>query len=155
MDIPALADLKVLAAPDAALGCKWPHAQPAVRSGPDRNAMLKFRLTPHPDYLLAHIGGLVSVPAWQRVLQELEAALAPLPGDRLAIDLMALLGWLGVPERQAVGALMAAHLARMSKVALVIQQHKITNVVRDEAQRHGLTLRLFTSHSEAGRWVLS
>lgn len=117
--------------------------------------MFLFQLTPHDDFLLAEVSGLVSLEAWQKLLRELELALAPLPGDRLMLDLMGLLGWLGVPERQAVGALMATHFKRMKKVAIFIQAHKITNVVKDEARRGGLALQLFSSRDEALAWLTS
>jgi hypothetical protein len=117
--------------------------------------MLQFQLQPQDGFLLAEIKGLVSPPAWEKVLGELETALRGAASDRLVIDLGGLVGWLGEPERRAVGALMAARFARMKRVALVIEARKITGVVSDEARRHGLALRLFPTHDDAVRWVLS
>jgi hypothetical protein len=117
--------------------------------------MLQFRISPQDEFMLAHGSGLVSVDAWRTALQELQAALRPIQRDRLVVDLTALLGWLGVPERKAVGALWATHLAQMKKVALVIQAHKITGVVETEAQRNGLDLRLFAGYEEAVKWAVS
>jgi hypothetical protein len=71
------------------------------------------------------------------------------------MDLNALLGYLGVPERRTVGALMAQNLAGMHRVALIVPAHKITNVVHDEAQRHGLNLRLFPRSQDAKAWVIA
>ena len=65
------------------------------------------------------------------------------------------LGYLGVPERRAVGALMARHFAGMEKVAIVVQAQKITDVVQGEAQHKGLNLRLFPEHAEAVAWAIS
>jgi hypothetical protein len=65
------------------------------------------------------------------------------------------LGYLGIPERTAVGALMANHLAGMEKVAVLVQAHKITQVVYDEAQRNGLNLRLFPEYADAVAWVVA
>ena len=65
------------------------------------------------------------------------------------------MGYLGEPERRAVGALMAKHLARMRKVALVVEARKITGVVKEEATRAGLLLRLFPLMDDAVAWVLS
>jgi hypothetical protein len=117
--------------------------------------MLQFRFVPHNDFLLVHLAGLVSLDAWEKVLRELGDTLRDRPGDRLVVNLMELLGWLGIPERQAVGALMATHFAQMKKVALVIQPLKIAGVVEAEAQRRGLDLRLFSSYDEAISWVVS
>lgn len=117
--------------------------------------MLQFRHTPHSDFLLFHLQGIVSLEAWQQVLEELHAELQPMSGDRMVLDLTGLLGWLGIPERRAVGGHMALHFARMNKVALVIQREKITDVVKAEAQRQGLNLHLFSDYDEAAGWVVS
>jgi len=116
---------------------------------------LQLRLHPHDDYYLAHIEGLVSLEAWDQVLRKLGQATAPLQRDRLLVDLSGLVGWLGLPERTAVGRLMATHLARLRKVALVIEAGKITGAVEGEARRHGLDLRLFSDGDEAAGWVVS
>jgi hypothetical protein len=116
--------------------------------------MLKFELREGELFAVARIEGLVSVEAWAAVLEALAAALqAGAAPPRLVMDLTALLGYLGTPERRTVGAMMASHLAGMQKVALVIQAHKITGIVQDEAQRHGLNLRLFPGGDDARAWV--
>jgi hypothetical protein len=118
--------------------------------------MLNFALTSGEDFTLAHLNGLVSLEAWGTVLQGLDGALAASPAPRrLLIDMTDVLGYLGVPERRAVGALMAHHFAGMVKVALVVQAHKITDVVYSEAQKNGLNLRLFPQYEEAAEWVTS
>jgi hypothetical protein len=117
--------------------------------------MLQLRISPHEDVLVAQVAGLVSLPAWEKLLRELDAALEAGQGDRLVINLTELVGWLGVPERTQVGALMAAHLRRMTKVALYIQPEKITGVVQAEAERHGLALRLFSEFDSAVSWARS
>ncbi len=117
--------------------------------------MLQFRLIPNDRFLQGEISGLVSIDAWDKMLGELQTALAELPQKRLLLDLFGLLGWLGLPERQAVGALMARRLLQMTRVALVIEATKITGVVEAEAQRSGLELRLFTSHEKAATWLLA
>jgi hypothetical protein len=115
--------------------------------------MLQLRLHPHDDFIYAQLFGLVSVEAWEKGLRELEEATRPVPGDRLLVDLTGLVGWLGVPERTRVGALMAAHLGRMKRVALHIQPQKIVGVVEAEARRNGLELRLFPRFEDAATWV--
>ncbi len=117
--------------------------------------MLQFRVQPHDDFFFAHLHGLVSMDAWDRVLQDLEHAISDAPGDRMVLDLTGLVGWLGLAERTAVGGLMAKRFARMKKVALFIQPEKITGAVEKQAQRNGLDLRVFSSDDEAMRWVLS
>lgn len=116
---------------------------------------MQLRIVPNDDYFLAHIEGLVSSEAWDEVLKELELAIAGASSDRLVVDLSGLVGWLGLPERTAVGRLMAARLARMKKVALLIQAEKISGAVEAEAQRNGLDLRLFPSYDDAKAWVVS
>lgn len=116
---------------------------------------MQYQLFPNDEFILAHLSGLVSLPAWDQVLGELEQALDGAVADRLVLDLTGLVGWLGLPERTAVGALMARRLARMKKVALYIQANKITGVVEAEAQRHGLDLRLFPAANAATGWVLA
>jgi hypothetical protein len=118
--------------------------------------MLHFRLIANDQYSLAHLDGLVSLDAWDVVLQELATALVASPSPpRLLLDMTAVAGYLGVPERTAVGALMARHLSQMQKVAIVVQAHKITGVVYDEAQRNGLNLQLFPDYDDAQAWVCS
>lgn len=97
----------------------------------------------------------MSLTGWEKVLRELDAALDSRQGDRLVVNLTQLVGWLGVPERTTVGALMAAHLRRMKKVALYIQPEKISGVVQAEAERHGLALRLFPEFDSAVSWARS
>jgi hypothetical protein len=116
---------------------------------------LQLRVHPHDDFFLAHIDGLVSSEAWDEVLQKLEIAIAGASSDRLMVDLSGLVGWLGLPERTAVGRLMAARLTRMKKVALVIEAAKISGAVESEAQRNGLNLRLFPDYNDAVDWVVS
>jgi len=116
--------------------------------------MLRFELSEGELFAVARLEGLVSVEAWAAVLEHLGTTLrASAAPPRLVIDMTAVLGYLGVPERQAVGALMAKHFAGMQKVAIVVQAHKITHVVHDEAQRHGLNLRLFPLNEDAKAWV--
>lgn len=122
---------------------------------PDQDPTLQLRILPHDDFFLAHINGLVSSEAWDEVLKELELAIAGASSDRLVVDLSGLVGWLGLPERTAVGRLMAARLARMKKVALVIEAQKISGAVEAEAQRNGLDLRLFPAYDDAVGWVVS
>lgn len=88
-------------------------------------------------------------------MRELEVALSGSRGDRLVLNLTGLVGWLGVPERTAVGAFMATHLARMNKVALFTQPEKIAGVVKAEARRNGLDLQMFSSYEDAVSWVVS
>jgi len=114
---------------------------------------MQYRILPNDHFILAQLGGLVSLPAWDQVLVELEQAIAGAAGDRLVLDLTGLVGWLGLPERTAVGALMARRLARMKKVALFIEADKITGVVEAEAQRLGLDLKLFPTEAAAAAWV--
>jgi hypothetical protein len=117
--------------------------------------MLRFHLLAHDDVLLAHVSGLVSIQAWGALLRELDDSLAGWSRDRLVLNLTQLVGWLGVPERTEVGALMATHLRSMKKVALFIQREKITHVVRAEAERRGLELRLFSEFDAAISWAAS
>jgi hypothetical protein len=118
--------------------------------------MLSFNLTAQDGFVMAHLDGLVSLEAWDAVLQALAHALPATAGPaRLVIDMRAVLGYLGIPERTAVGALMARHLARMEKVAVLVEAHKITQVVYDEARRNGLDLRLFPEYDDAVAWVTS
>jgi hypothetical protein len=116
---------------------------------------MQFALLPQDGFLVVQLAGLVSLEAWEKVLRELEVAISTEQNDLMVGDLSGLVGWLGVPERQAVGGLMATHLARMRKVALVIEARKITGVVEAQAQQDGLNLRLFSSHEDAVEWVLS
>jgi hypothetical protein len=120
-----------------------------------KQRMLHFRFLPQDEFMAVQLTGLVSLEAWEKVLRELEQALKGAPSDRLVANLSGLVGWLGIPERTAVGALMASHLVQMKKIALVIEQQKITGVVEAEAQRNGLDLRLFSSYEDAVSWALS
>jgi hypothetical protein len=116
--------------------------------------MMNFELDPRENFTVARLEGLVSVEAWASVLEDLARALnASAAPPRLVLDMTAVLGYLGVPERQAVGGLMARHFAGLQKVAIVVQAHKITHVVHDEAQRNGLNLRLFPLSEDAQAWV--
>jgi hypothetical protein len=117
--------------------------------------MLQFDISPQGEVLVAQVTGLVSLPAWEQLLREMAAALSQRRHDRLVVNLTQLVGWLGVPERTSVGALMATHLRGMKKVALFIQPQKITGVVQTEAQRQGLQLRLFSEYEEALNWAVS
>lgn len=117
--------------------------------------MLQLRILAQDEFCLAQLSGLVSVESWAQGLRELEGAIGDAPCDRLVLDLTGLLGWLGVPEREAVGALMATHLTRMKKVALFIQPEKIAGVVEAQARRHGLDLRMFPNQQAAAAWVVS
>jgi hypothetical protein len=116
--------------------------------------MLHFKLIAQDRFSLASLDGLVSLDAWGVVLENLATALvASTAPPRLILEITAVTGYLGVPERRAVGALMARHLNQMQKVAIVVQAHKITDVVYSEAQRNGLNLQLFPKYDDAVAWV--
>ena len=118
--------------------------------------MLTFKLTAQSGFTVVHLDGLVFLEAWRAVLESIADELAK--GDapaRLVVDMRAVGGYLGIPERTAVGALMAKHFAGTEKVAVVVQAHKITEVVYSEAQRNGLNLRLFPDWDDAVAWVIS
>lgn len=118
--------------------------------------MLHFKMTVGVEFILVSLEGLVTLDAWEAVLHRISGALPTRDAPRrLVIDMRSVLGYLGVPERTAVGALMAHHLGGMQRVAIVVQAEKITNVVHNEARRNGLDLRLFPHYDEATVWVTS
>ncbi|MDB5947113.1 MAG: hypothetical protein JWQ33_2139 [Ramlibacter sp.] len=117
--------------------------------------MLQLRILPQEKFLLVYVSGLVSLAAWDEAIRELGNAIAGARTSRLVLNLTGLVGWLGVPERTAVGALMATHFAPMKKVAVFIQREKIAGVVEAEARRNGLDLRLFSSYDDAVSWAVS
>jgi hypothetical protein len=117
-------------------------------------AMLDYRLTGGETFAVVHLDGVVSLEGWHAVLEKLADALAATAAPRrLVIDMTAVLGYLGTPERRTVGALLARHFNGIEKVALVVQAHKITDVVLSEAQRNGLNLQLFPEYDDAVAWV--
>jgi hypothetical protein len=116
--------------------------------------MLKFELTSREGFTLAKLEGLVSLDAWREALEKLAAAMkATAAPPRLVIDMTGVLGYLGIPERTSVGALMAQHFRDLEKVAIVVQAQKITQVVSSEAQRKGLNLQLFPDYEDAEAWM--
>lgn len=116
--------------------------------------MMNFGLSAQDRFALARLDGLVTLEAWQAVLEKLSAALvAAAAPPRLVIDMTAVLGYLGIPERRMVGTLMAQHFSALEKVAIVVQAQKITGTVSGEAQRLGLDLRLFPDYQDAAAWV--
>jgi hypothetical protein len=117
--------------------------------------MLQIHFVPNEPFVHVQLEGLVSLDAWQQAISDLGQHADLARGDRLVLDLRGLLGWLGIPEREVVGTLMATHFARMRKVAVVIQKEKITGVVEAQAQRLGLDLKLFSDFAEAANWVAS
>lgn len=118
--------------------------------------MLTYKLTVHEHYCLARLGGLVSFDGWEAVLGGVAAELAATKAPPcLVVEMTAVVGYLGVPERRAVGALMAQYFKNLSKVAIVVQAHKITDVVRSEARQRGLNLQLFPECAHAVAWVVS
>ncbi|RYF38005.1 MAG: hypothetical protein EOO25_18130 [Comamonadaceae bacterium] len=118
--------------------------------------MLQLRVSPLDDFLLAEIAGLVSLDAWESVLRDLgRVELEETQRPPLVVDLTGLVGWLGLPERQEVGALMATHLAQFARVSLHIQAEKIAGVVEASARGRGLELRFFPSREEAVRWAMA
>lgn len=118
-------------------------------------SMMKFELAVGEGHVHVTLEGLVSLEAWDEVLQKISAAMPGNAPARLVIDMRSVLGYLGVPERTAVGSMMATRLQRMQKVAILVQAEKITNVVHDEARRNGLNLRLFPHNDDAAAWVSS
>lgn len=116
--------------------------------------MLEFRLVGGERYAVAQLEGIVTLDAWRVVLeklaQDMQATAAP---HRLVIDMTAVLGYLGIPERRMVGTLMAQHFGACEKVAIVVQAEKITDVVSGEARRNGLDLRLFPEFTDAVAWI--
>ena len=76
--------------------------------------MLTYEITDSHGFAVVRLEGLVSLDAWDAVLQEISAALATRDGPRrLLIDIMSTLGYLGIPERRAVGAMMGEPFAEL------------------------------------------
>lgn len=118
--------------------------------------MLNFELKDGDGFALVILHGLVSLDAWDEVLHRISAQLpSGHPARRVVVDMRSALGYLGIPERTAVGSLMARRLGHMQKVAILVEAEKITNVVRDAAHRHGLNLDLFHQYDDATAWVTS
>jgi hypothetical protein len=117
--------------------------------------MMKFQLFARGTHIEARVEGIVSAQAWETMLTQLHRELEAHNHDRLLLDLFGLLGFLAEADRRAVGALMAAQLVSMRKVAAAIHAHKITGVVQAEAQRLGLDLQLFPDRQQAIDWLLS
>jgi hypothetical protein len=117
--------------------------------------MLNFKLQVAGGFVLVTLNGLVSLDAWDEVLNQISAALPEDAPPGLVIDMRSVVGYLGVPERAAVGSMMAKRLDRMQKVAIVVEVRKITNVVHDEARRNGLDLQLFPDYDDSIAWVTS
>jgi len=116
--------------------------------------MMRFTLTPRDRFCEAYLDGLVTVEGWEAVLSDLARARATTGAPPcLVIDMTAVVGYLGVPERRTVGALMAHHFKGLRKVAIVVQAHKITDVVRTQARQSGLDLQLFPQYAEAVAWA--
>ena len=115
--------------------------------------MMQFRLTPHDSFVIATLDGLVSLSAWEAVLTAFQHAIEPLAVQCLVIDMRGVVGWLGTPERAAVGGLMAHCFAPLKRVAVVVQQEKISGIVESEGKRLGLDLRVLSDFDEAVQWV--
>src|SRR5438128_11844714 len=111
--------------------------------------MLRFELIECGTHIESRVEGLVSLDAWETMLIGLHLELTKHRSDHLLLDLFGLLGYLGESDRRAVGALLAAQLGAMKKVAIAVDAHKITGVVEAEARRLGLELRLFPDRDEA------
>jgi hypothetical protein len=116
---------------------------------------MQYHLFAHDGFWQANIEGLVSVDAWDEMLSQLGTAAVAQQAQLLVLDLTGLLGYLGVPERQVVGALLAKHLRAMRKVAMFIQKEKIAGVVEAHARANGLDLKIFPTRDEAVAWIVS
>jgi hypothetical protein len=149
--------MRRFAGPPVGDGCSWPEAA----DRPDGvvlydASMLNFELTLDDGFILVTLEGLVSLDAWDEVLQRVAVALPPKDAPRrLVIDMRSVLGYLGIPERTAVGNMMASRLNLMEKVVILVQTEKITQIVHDEARKNGLDLRLFPHYDQAVAWVTS
>jgi hypothetical protein len=116
---------------------------------------MQYHLFAQDGFWQASIEGLVSVDAWDEMLGQLGAAAVAQQAQLLVLDLTGLLGYLGVPEREVVGALLAKHLRPMHKVAMFIQKEKIAGVVEAHARTNGLDLKIFPTRDEAVAWIVS
>jgi hypothetical protein len=116
---------------------------------------MQYHLFAQDGFWQASIEGLVAVDAWDEMLRGLGAAAVAEQAQLLVLDLTGLLGYLGVPERQVVGALFAQHLRAVRRVALFIQKEKIAGVVEAHARASGLDLKIFPTREDAVAWILS
>ena len=75
-------------------------------------------------------------------------------GDRrLLVDLLDVGGELKFTEHFQMGERAALRLQHLEKVASVVPAAKLTRTSEKVAQTHGLQLRVFTSMTEAIRWL--
>ena len=108
-----------------------------------------------PKMALAEVTALAFLESAEPVLRQIEKRTRQHGDKRLLVNLMDVVGTFGPQEQQAIGQLATRYLSHLEKIASLVPEEKITRVSEQVAQSAGMQLRVFTSFTDAGAWLVA
>lgn len=114
---------------------------------------LKFKVHRLPEFTSLKVVGDATLEDFVQLIDEMAEQSRQRGDKRVLVDLLDVGGELKFTEHFQMGERAALRLQHLEKVASVVPAAKITRTSEKVARTHGLHLRVFSSMTEAIRWL--
>ena len=114
---------------------------------------LQLKVHRLPEFTSLKVVGEATLEDFVRLIDEMAAESGKRGDKRLLVDLLDVGGELKFTEHFQMGERAALRLQHLEKVASVVPAAKLTRTSEKVAQTHGFQLRVFSSMTEAIRWL--
>ena len=104
-------------------------------------------------FAVAQVTALAFFEAAEPVLQEIARRTRQFGDRRLLVNLLDVVGTLGVQEQTQLGMLAWKHLSHLEKLASLVPADKLTRLSENAARGQGMQLRVFTQLADAIEWL--
>ncbi len=105
------------------------------------------------EFTSVKITGPASLADFNELLTTVGEESRRLGDKRVLVDALGIEGTLRFTDHFQIGELAARHLRHLEKLASVVREDKITRTSEKVALQQGLQLRVFTTMTEAIRWL--
>jgi hypothetical protein len=127
--------------------------RPGGTSDTRRVTDVSLHYTHGPQFGVVEITALAFFEAAEPVLQEIARRTRQFGDRRLLVNLLDVVGTLGVQEQEQLGMLAWKHLSHLEKLASLVPADKLTRLSENTARAQGMQLRVFTELAAAIEWL--
>lgn len=118
-----------------------------------RLASLEVSIHRLPEFTSVKLSGPATIDDFVQLIQHTGEESHRLGDRRMLVDQLEITGTLRFTDHFRIGEEVARHLQHLEKLATVVPPDKITRTSEKVAVRQGLQLRVFTTMTEAIRWL--
>jgi hypothetical protein len=114
---------------------------------------VRVRIQRLPEFTSVMITGPASMNDYETLITSVGEESRRLGDKRMLVDQLGIEGTLRFTDHFQIGELVARHLRHLEKMASVVPGEKITHTSEKVALQQGMQLRVFTTITEAVRWL--